>query len=78
MYIYRAVCQDECMTTTQQQAISNLAEMLASKVNTAMDNGATEDEAIVAVRGLWVGYLLEGDEDDSLRSYLTALTGATR
>lgn len=40
--------------TTTQTAAKNLAEMLAAKVNEAKANGATEAEAIAAVRSLWL------------------------
>lgn len=47
------------MTTTQNTAAQNLAEMLAGKVRQAIANGATEDQAIAAVRQLWLDHLKE-------------------
>jgi hypothetical protein len=41
-------------TDTTGNATQALAAMLAGKVREAMANGATEDEAIAAVRALWL------------------------
>lgn len=43
--------------TKTEIATKNLAAMLAGKVRQAMANGATEDEALAAVRSLVTEYL---------------------
>jgi hypothetical protein len=40
--------------TSERNATQALADMLRGKVREAMANGATEDEAIAAVRALWL------------------------
>lgn len=43
--------------TTKTEARNALVDMLAGKVRQAQANGATEDEAIAAVRSLWIEQL---------------------
>lgn len=42
------------MTKSQNAAAAALEEMLYAKVRQAMANGATEDQAVAAVRSLWL------------------------
>jgi glycyl-tRNA synthetase beta subunit len=45
------------MTKKEDTAFRALADFLAGKVAEAMKNGAIEEQAVQAVRALWVNYL---------------------